>query len=435
MKHMIALSVAMVVCSAVLFAGGQDEQAEPDTLRVMWWGSQNRHERTIETLNLYASQDAELDIVHEFAGWGDYWTKVTTMAAGRNLPDVMQHDYQFLAEWQSRGLVQSLEPYVAAGLLDLSDVAEANLNGGRIGDELYGVSLGTNSQVFVLDVDMFEAAGIPIPSDDWTWADFEAITLQLHEELGVYGYGAGLLNNHLWKSRYLSEGMWVFTDEGDDIGYTDDRPLVEHLEMVMRLQEAGAIPHISREISDFNYGIGLEIQPIVTGEAAMHYMWSNQLTGLWTAAGGPEARNFTLVMVPRVEGGLPAQYVKPSMFFAVPRDATNPEEAAQFINFVTNDSAANQILVAERGVPIADAIRSELFAEVGEIQQTVFEYMVRVTESGQPIPPPDPPGWTDLLNNVYNIAVREEVRFEFRTPEDAAANLRREATQILGAAN
>ena len=434
MKHMTALSVVVVMCSATLFAGGQDEQTQSDTFRVMWWGSQNRHERTIETLDLYSRNEA-LDIIHEFAGWNDYWTKVTTMAAGRSLPDVMQHDYQFLSEWQSRGLVQSLEPFIEAGQLDFSDVSEANLNGGRIDGELYGVNLGVNSQVFVIDVDMFEEAGVPIPSDDWTWTDFEEIVLRLHEELGVYGYGAGLLDVHLWKSRYLSEGMWVFTDEGDNLGYTDDRPLIEHLEMVVRLQEAGAIPHISREASDFDHGVGLEIQPIVTGEAAMHYMWSNQLTGLWTAAGGPEARNFALVMVPRVDGGLPAQYVKPSMFFTITRDAANPEEAARFIDFVTNDSAANQILMAERGVPIANAIRSELIEDVGEIQRAVFEYMDRVAATAQPIPPPDPPGYTDLLNNVYDPTIEEGVRFGVNTPEEAVAILRREATQILGAAN
>ena len=62
-------------------------------LRVAWWGSQDRHDRTIKAIELFEQMHPEIDVVYEFSGWDDHWTKMATQAAGNNLPDVMQQDY------------------------------------------------------------------------------------------------------------------------------------------------------------------------------------------------------------------------------------------------------------------------------------------------------------------------------------------------------
>ena len=66
-------------------------------------------------------------------------------------------------------------------------IAESSLAGGVVDGSMYGINLGNNSEVFTLDVDAFEAAGVELPAVDWTWADFEEIAMALHEELGIYG--------------------------------------------------------------------------------------------------------------------------------------------------------------------------------------------------------------------------------------------------------
>jgi hypothetical protein len=44
-------------------------------------------------------------------------------------------------------------------------------------------------------------------------------------------------------------------------------------------------------------------------------------------------------------------FLKPSMFFSIPAKAENPDLAAKVFNFFLNDLGANDILLAERGVP------------------------------------------------------------------------------------
>lgn len=433
MRRLLTAVLILTFLVPTAFAAGSQEAASqedaPQELRIMWWGSQTRHERTIEVIDMYAEQN-NVEVTHEFAGWNDYWTKLTTMAAGRNLPDVIQLGYPHLGEWQGRGLLTPLDQFVEDGVLDLSDIPDASLDGGRVDGELYGMSLGINSWGYIIDLEMFEEAGIPVPEDDWTWEEFENTVLRLHEELGVWGFGPEIINDNIWRAVYLSRGMTPFAPDGSGLGYTDDEPLVEYLEMALRLQEAGAIPHISVAASDYDYGTNPENDPMIEGDAAMTFFASNQLNALWTAAGGAEERNLQVLPIPR-SGDLPANWLRPSQLFAVTRDSNNPALAADFINFFVNDIEANEVLNAERGVPAPSDVRESLSEFVGKPGQVTFDFLGRVAENSIPIPPPPPQGWSDVRSNVFFPVVRDGVLFGEYTPEEAARLFREEADSTL----
>ena len=73
-------------------------------MRIAWWGSQDRHDRTIKVIELYQKKNPNVKIAYEFASFNDHLTKMTTQAAGNSLPDIMQQDYAWIAEWAGRGL-------------------------------------------------------------------------------------------------------------------------------------------------------------------------------------------------------------------------------------------------------------------------------------------------------------------------------------------
>src|SRR5690606_3132001 len=128
--------------------------------------------------------------------------------------------------------------------------------------------------------------------------------------------------------------------------------------------------------------------PLVTGEAAMGYFHSNQIVTVWNAAGAD--RNIVLYQLPRWAGGQPANYIKPSQFWSITSTSAHPEEAAKFIDFFSNSIEANEILLAERGVPISSAVREALIPLLGRAQVEMFEYLERVEADNSPIRPPDP---------------------------------------------
>jgi multiple sugar transport system substrate-binding protein len=417
------LSLALIVA---LLTGLGAAQADT-SLRIVWWGSQDRHDRTIEVIRMYEQANPNVSIDYEFSSWDDYWTKTNTQAAGGSLACIMQHDYRYLGEWQSRGLLLPLDDYLASGAFDTTHIAPAMLSGGELGGQLYGINLGSNSQAIMVDLDLLAEAGLELPRYDWTWDEFEALALAIHENLGIWGIGATLPDEALWKSLYLGRGTWASNPEGTAIGYDDDQPLIDYFNMIMRLQDAGAIPN-QQEATELE-GLGPEQAPIVTKKAALDYRWSNQVVAVWSAAGAD--RNFALLPLPRAEGHASHNYIKPSMFFSVTSQCDNPDVAVDFINYFVNDQAANDVLFAERGVPVTTAIVDHLRPNLEAAQEVMFDFLSTTSVDASPVPPADPPGWGDVLNNVYNPLFSARVLYRQITPEQGAQLLREEANLIL----
>lgn len=423
LKYSLILVLVSVLALPAAMTHGQDTIE----LQLTWWGSQTRHDKTIEVIEMFEAEYPNIDIVYEFSNFTDYWTLLATKAASDSLPDVMQHDYAYLAEWALRGQLMPLDDFFADGTIDVSNIAPSIIDSGKIDGQAYGLSLGSNSQAFILDVDAFEAAGLELPSPDWTWQEFEETVLKLHEELGIWGFGTLLDDEALWKSLQIGHGRWAFNDEGTALGYEDDQPMIDHLDMVLRLQEAGAIPSIEEEIEYDT--TGPEGSPLVLGKSAMQYQWSNQVLAVANAA-GPD-RHFKLWHLPRPEGGQSSNYVKPSMFFSIPASAEHPQEAAMFLDFFTNSVEANEILAAERGVPVSAPVRDHLLPDLDLIMAETFDFLVRVEADSSPVPPPDPPGYADLRLNVYGPQFVDVVRFGEMTPEEAVDFFMEEANLIL----
>ncbi len=423
------LSLFLTLLSILLlFTFGSVIRAQDaQELTVTWWGSQARHDRTIELIELFESEHPGLEITYEFSGWGDYWTRVNTQATGGNVACVMQQDYAYLTEWATRDLLMPLDELIESGAIDVSNVDQSVLDSGKVNGETFGISLGTNSQTFILDVDAFEAAGVELPAKDWTWEDFEEISNQIHEASGIWSIAYGPWDDNMMKSVLISSGQWLFSEDGSAIGITEPQVWFDHLARIKRLMDSGAIAPMEEQ-ADIA-AAGLEGSPIVEGNEAIRYQWSNQVVALTTAAG--EDRNFILHPLPRVSEGQSANYLKPSMFFSITAGCPNPELAAEFINFATNDLEANDILFAERGVPISSEVREYLAEKVDPVTAQIFEFIAEVGEDASPVPLPDPAGWSDVNANVLYPQYIDQVLFGQTTPEEGYDFFVSESNSIL----
>jgi multiple sugar transport system substrate-binding protein len=422
--------ISLVVMLSLLSIGLVAQAQDTIELQVNWWGSQNRHDRTIQAIELFKAANPGVEIVYEFAGFGDYWTLLNTKAAGEQLPCVMQQDYAYLAEWQSRGLLAPLGEHYESGAIDVTNVPESLLAGGLVGDEYYGISLGTNSQSIIVNTDLFEQAGMELPSADWTWTEFEEVARALHENLGIWAItsgSSGLPDVQVWRSMNLSFGQTVIGEDGVSLGITDWQPTIDHFNLILRLQNDGVIA-TQEEAAEFT-GLPLEQSNIVTGLSAMQYQWSNQVVAVFSAM--PDS-TLKLWHLPRAEGGPPSNYLKPSMFFSITSQCETPELAASFINFFTNDLAANDVLFAERGVPISTVVAEYLLPNLDAAGAETFDFIERVTADSSPIPVPDPPNWSNFTGNVYGPLFSDPVLYGQITPEEAVVILETEGNAILG---
>jgi multiple sugar transport system substrate-binding protein len=377
-------------------------------------------------VDAYMAEHPNVTITYEFSGFGDHWTILATKAAAGDLPDVIQQDYAYFIQYVTDGLIVPLDPYVESGLIDLSNVPDEAVDGGRVNGELYALNLGTNSQSFVIDLDLFEEAGVDVPAPDWTWADFEETATALHDALGIYGIVGGLENPQIINGMFLSRGEGLYNEDGTGVGFSDPQPLIDYFDMMLRLQESGTM--VSREEQVAN-AYTLENNPFVTSEAAMYFAHTNQFVALYTAAG--EDRNLMMVPVPRaVDATQSANYLKPSMFFSITSHAQNPEEGAKFIDYFTNSLEANEVLAAERGVPISTVVQEAIKPSMSAAAASTFDFLANLEVS--PIRPPDPPQHGEIQTNIAGPLVIDPLMFGQITAEEAAQIYIDEINALLG---
>lgn len=436
MKRLIVVASALLLLLAgFAFANGQKESASSTskkiTLNIAWWGNQAIDQHTLEVLKMYEKAHPNITFSPQYPGWTDYWTQMDTLAASNSLPDIMGQDYSYITEWQSRGRLMNLTPFVDNKTINLAGIAKPAVSGGIINGKYYGIDLGTNALAFVLNTDLFKKAGIPIPPDNWTWSDFQRIAMELHAKLGIWGMGYGLDDVNQWRNLYLGTGHWVFSSNGKSLGYprSMDNVFVHYLEMVKSLESAGAIPPISSMVAHASQGV--ETRAIVNGKSAMGFMWSNQVVEMWGAAG--LKNNYTLLPVPRLSSDPQSpNYVKNSAFMSISTDSTHPKQAAEFINYFTNSVAANKVMDADWGVPISPKVRNALKESLTKPTRAEFDYLSSVTRMASPTPPPDPPGASTLQFSLYGPEVFQPFMFGKMTAQQAAVEMRTLAAQHLG---
>ena len=135
LRYSLVLVLVAVLALPVAVTQGQGTIE----LQLTWWGSQTRHDKTIEVIELFEAEHPDIDIIYEFSNFTDYWTLLSTKAASDSLPDVMQHDYAYLAEWALRGQLMPLDDFIADGTIDVSNIAQSIIDSGKIDGQTYAL--------------------------------------------------------------------------------------------------------------------------------------------------------------------------------------------------------------------------------------------------------------------------------------------------------
>jgi multiple sugar transport system substrate-binding protein len=413
--------------SSAKSSSAKSNSDEKINLRFIWWGSQTRHDRTLEVVKLFEQQNPNVKITAEFTGGDEYFQRLATQAAGNNMPDIVQMDNAILAEYVERDLIRPLNEYIDSGVINTGDIEQSLLDGGYVNGKMYAMSIGTTSIAMAVDPAMYEKAGLEIPKPGYTWDDFVEQAYTLKEKLGKDVYVRGVSGPYEFKQAYLPQlGQSFYNKDGTGLGF-DDQYLIDFLSMWKKLMDDGVVagPQITSMIQ------GVEDEMIVHGKAPNHAaqqprvaFTSNQFIALSKAANRP----LDMTVYPMVSNAEKAQYVKPSQFLSISTNTKHPEMVAQFIDFFTNSLEANTILAAERGVPVSSKVRAHLYTTIDEASQKTFDYieMVAPYSTGTLFNPPGDSAVMSIYDNVF-----ETMAFKKITPEQAAERFRKEAEEVL----
>lgn len=218
-------------------------RAQDVALRVSMWDGPEVEPQEREILEGFKEKFGA-DVNIEFNP-DSYDTKLLAGLAAGDAPDVFLW-WNYPAMVVRNGL-EDIMPYVEGDSpLDLSIFYQPVLNVGRIGNSLYGIPKDWTSRAVFYNKKLFDEAGIPYPTNDWTWSEFVDITKALTKGEGPdkqYGF-------YTWNGYYPLQGF-VWSNGGDFVspdgrqasGYLDSPETIAALDWYIRLQtEHGVAP-------------------------------------------------------------------------------------------------------------------------------------------------------------------------------------------------
>lgn len=411
--------------SALMAAGAlSPAMAQDAALRLLFWGSQARADRTYGVTDLY-TQAGGPSIEGEFLAWNDYWPKLATQTAGGNAPDVIQMDYRYIVEYAKRNAIAPLDEMVG-GALQLADFDQDQLDGGKVDGKLYGISLGANSVALMINTAALEKAGVELPGQMTTYDDIMAMGEAFNSrDVGMKAIADGSGSEPMFENWLRQRGKALYTADGKLAFDADDA--TQWYQMWAKMREAGVC--VSAEDQALDTG-PLETTMLTLGKAAIIPSNSNQLVAFQAINQDP----ITISNFPRIATDAPGgHYRKPSMFFSVGGSSKAQEEAAKFINYFVTSPDAAMVLGVERGIPCSAAVRDALAPTLDAQSQVALNFVSNLGPLLAALPPSPPAAAGEIDSSLFRT-LSQEVAFGARSPEDAGPALVQGATDILSRA-
>lgn len=183
-----------------------------------------------------------MTIDYEFYDYEGYYTKLGTLAASDDIWDIFQLNNQFP---QYINQIEPLDEYVEQGIIDISNADESYLATTTYDGQLVGLSNGVNSFAIAYNKNIFEQLNIPEPASNWTWDEFEQISYQITEELGIYAISRfeDFIAGCIIQIPQVEKGLNFYNREdlSNSLGFENPDYLTDFFQLRKNLQTKGPI--------------------------------------------------------------------------------------------------------------------------------------------------------------------------------------------------
>ena len=295
----------------------------------------------------------DVDLIH-IPDQGDYRQRLALDFAAGTPADVVLLNYRSYAQFAAQGALEPLGPYLdVSRLLKPADFYAQALDPFRWKGQLTCIPQNLSSLVVYYNKDLFDAAGLPYPSDDWTWDDFlataQALTLDTDGDGQTDQFGLGTEASILRVAPFIWQNggeLVVLNDKGAPIRLALDTPAAsEAIQWFVDLQTTHhVVPNAEEEAAEDSES------RFQNGRTAM-YLNSRRVTPTFREITGFD---WDVAALPR--GAEPAGVLHSDGYCMTA--ATEDKDAAwHFIEFA--NGYEGQTIIAQTGRTVPSMIRGE----------------------------------------------------------------------------
>lgn len=222
-------------------AAAESGDGEAVTLRyAIWSGAQ---QPTMEELAArFEEMHPNVDVVVELTPNDQYWTKMDAAATGGSMPDVFWMHASNFVKYASNGMIIPITEQVNEAGVDLSQYPEQLVDLYTYEGDVYGLPRNYNLIGLWYNKELFDAAGVEYPTEEWDWEQFRTAAEQLtNEEEGVWGFASTLENQTGYWNVIYQNGGYVISEDQTESGF-DEEATIEALEYWTSFAEDGISP-------------------------------------------------------------------------------------------------------------------------------------------------------------------------------------------------
>ncbi|MDH6363996.1 oligogalacturonide transport system substrate-binding protein [Enterococcus sp. PF1-24] len=369
-KKMLTIG-GVLLMSAVMLAGcGNSKKEAADdgktTIRISWWGGDDRHEATLAAIKAFEKENPDIKVKAEYSGWDGVEQKMATQITGKTEPDVMQVNYDWIAQYSPTG--EGFADLSTLDGLDLSGYDETTLESGKVNGLLNAVPFSENARVWCINPKAFEERGVEIPT---TWDEY----IEAADKFEDGAFPARIDTYALLTYMQQKTGKTILAEDGT---FQYDKATVkEAFDWYKGLIDKGVIPTIQETKEQADANPGAPAKKLLDGQYGNLTTWSAQVSGEYKNM-EEAGQELALINFPTLtKDGEQVVINKPSMLFAVSKNSKNQEAAAKLLNFLLNEPEGVKAMSLARGVPANQTAFDILEADgqVTGIDKDVHEYV------------------------------------------------------------
>ena len=213
-KLFFVLLLCLMVLPAPLVGAQATCEGEEVTLRLDDWSSGDRVEYMNQVLAAFMEENPCITVVQEPNISDDANTRRLTQILSGTAPDLIGVGESWIPLYAEAGAFMDLTSLVEGenGIVPSEVFYEGVYNQGFYQGVPYAIAKDYSTSAFYINTGLFEAAGIPLPEDGWTWDDALDVALELTVDANgnnanspdfdpenIAQYGIDIINDGWWR--------------------------------------------------------------------------------------------------------------------------------------------------------------------------------------------------------------------------------------------
>ncbi|HEX3038648.1 MAG TPA: ABC transporter substrate-binding protein [Oscillospiraceae bacterium] len=347
---------------SVASAKSPAEDKTPVTLRVQWWGGDDRHAATLKAIDAFQKKYPWIKIKAEYGGWDGHKDKVTTQISGGTAADVLQVNYDWLSTFSRDGTgFYDLEKLNK--IIDLTNWDETSLKFGRSNGVLNAIPVSNTGRSLFYNKTTFDKLGVAIPN---SWDSLIEAGQQFKaKDPNKYPFdldtGTGFPGLYMAVVYEQQKTGKEFLSQDGKLGMSAEE-LKDALDFYKKLEDNHVIRTQKQRMNDGGETALYQTSKFIDGSVAGVLEWGSSV-GKYADVLTKNKNKQELVL-----GELPmlkdakstGWFMKPSLLFAINGKTKYPEQSALFLNWLLNDPESSKILGSTRGIPSSKAALAAL---------------------------------------------------------------------------